>query len=250
MNPLESRYILEMRVDATSYTDAVQRVLVWADRRESRCVCCANVHSVMESFDDPQFRQCMNAADLVTSDGVPLVWGLRRLGVANATRVYGPDLVPAIIRAADREGLRIGFYGGAPETLKLLSEFTERRFPGLVGYQFSPPFRELTAEEDQMVVDRINASGVQILFVGLGCPKQEKWMAVHRQRVQAVMLGVGAAFDFLTGTKHQAPGWLQSAGLEWAFRLATEPKRLWRRYLKHNPRFVAHFAAQLLAVKH
>ena len=250
IQPPESRYILNMRVDATSYTDAVNRVLGWAARGESRYVCCANVHSVMESFDSPYFRNCMNAADLVTSDGVPLVWALRRLGVGMATRVYGPDLVPEIFRAADREGLRVGFYGGSPESLKLLLQVTEQQFPGLVGYGFSPPFRELSPEEDQMVVDRINASGVQILFVGLGCPKQEKWMADHRDRVRAVMLGVGAAFDFLTGRKPQAPDWLQSVGMEWLFRLAVEPRRLWRRYLKHNPRFVAHFAAQLLAVKH
>lgn len=239
-----------MRVDATSYADAVQRILDWAGRGESRYVCCANVHSVMESFDSPSFRACMNSADLVTSDGVPLVWGLRKLGVSSATRVYGPDLTPAVLRAADRAGLRVGFYGGKPDTLQRLTELTNREYPGLVGFHFSPPFRELTPEEDRVMVDRINASGVQILFVGLGCPKQERWMADHKDRVRAVMLGVGAAFDFLTGAKAQSPALLQTAGLEWLFRLCVEPKRLWRRYLKHNPRFVAHFAAQLMTLKH
>lgn len=247
---LESRYILNMRVDATTYEGAVERVIGWAAQRESRYVCCANVHSVMESFDSPQFRRCMNSADLVTSDGMPLVWALRSLGVSTATRVYGPDLVPALLRATDRAGLRIGFYGGTPDTLSTLLRLTERQYPGLTGYGFSPPYRELTREEDQMVVDRINRSGVQILLVGLGCPKQENWMAEHRHRIQAVMLGVGAAFDFLAGMKAQAPDWLQSAGLEWLFRLAVEPKRLWRRYLKHNPRFVAHFMAQLVNVRY
>jgi N-acetylglucosaminyldiphosphoundecaprenol N-acetyl-beta-D-mannosaminyltransferase len=249
-NNLESRYILEMRVDATSYASAVETVVGWARNGESRYVCCANVHSVMESFDSPQLRKCMNEADLVTSDGMPLVWALRSLGVPAATRVYGPDLVPKVLRAADREGLRVGFYGGSPDTLKLLSHLTHQQFPGLVGFEFSPPFRELSPEEDHGIVERINASGVQVLFVGLGCPKQERWMAEHKDRVQAVMLGVGAAFDFLTGAKPQAPGWMQSMGLEWMFRLAVEPERLWRRYLKHNPRFVAHFAAQLLTLKH
>ena len=247
---LESRYILNMRVDATNYADAVNRVLGWASRGESRYVCCANVHSVMESFDSPQLRRCFNTADLVTSDGMPLVWALRRLGVGDATRVYGPDLVPAVLQAADREGLRVGFYGGKNTALDLLLKTTERDYPGLVGYGFSPPFRELTPQEDEMVVERINASGVQILFIGLGCPKQEKWMADHKHRIRAVMLGVGAAFDFLTGQKAQAPRLLQSAGLEWLFRLCVEPKRLWKRYLKHNPRFVAHFAAQLMSPKH
>jgi N-acetylglucosaminyldiphosphoundecaprenol N-acetyl-beta-D-mannosaminyltransferase len=239
-----------MRVDATSYGDVVGRVLGWASRGESRYVCFANVHSVMESFDSTNFRACMNAADLVTSDGMPLVWALRQLGVSHATRVYGPDLVPSLLRAADREGLRVGFYGGTPDAVTRLQQFAEQQYPGLVGYAFSPPFRELSPEEDQAIVDRINASGTPILFVGLGCPKQEKWMADHRDRIQAVMLGVGAAFDFLTGAKAQAPDWLQAAGLEWLFRFAVEPKRLWRRYLKHNPRFVAHFAAQLLDYRH
>jgi N-acetylglucosaminyldiphosphoundecaprenol N-acetyl-beta-D-mannosaminyltransferase len=248
--PLESRYILQMRVDATTYGGAVERVIGWAGRRESRYVCCANVHSVMESFDNDSFRRCINSADLVTSDGMPLVWALRRLGVSSATRVYGPDLVPALLRAADRAGLRVGFYGGTPDTLSTLLRVTEGQYPGLIGYGFSPPFRELTPEEDQTVVDRINRSGVQILFVGLGCPKQEKWMADHQHRIRAVMLGVGAAFDFLAGMKAQAPAWLQAAGLEWLFRLAVEPKRLWRRYLKHNPRFVAHFMAQLVSLRY
>ena len=239
-----------MRVDATSYQDAVNRILGWATHGESRYVCCANVHSVMESVDSSDFRGCMNGADLVTSDGIPLVWALRLLGIARAARVYGPDLVPAVLRAADRQGLRIGFYGGTSETLRLLLDKTERQFPGLVGYGFSPPFHDLTPDQDESVVQRINASGIQILFVGLGCPKQEQWMAAHRERVQAVMLGVGAAFDFLTGMKPQAPAWMQGAGLEWLFRLAVEPKRLWRRYLKHNPRFVAHFAAQLMTPRH
>lgn len=239
-----------MRVDATSYADAVNRVVGWAGAGESRYVCIANVHSVMESFDDRRFQRCVNAADLVTSDGMPLVWALRRLGVPTATRVYGPDLMPAVLKAADIEGLRVGFYGGAPDTLKRLSALTDRQYPGLLGYSFSPPFRDLSPDEDQMIVDRINASGVQILFVGLGCPKQERWMADHKHRVKAVMLGVGAAFDFLTGTKPQAPRWLQSAGMEWLFRLAVEPGRLWQRYLKHNPRFVARFAAQLMTLRH
>ena len=249
VQPLESRYILATRVDATTYADTVERVLGWAGRGESRYVCCATVHSVMESFDRPTFRRSMNDADLVTSDGMPLVWALRRLGIANATRVYGPDLMPAVLQAADAQGLRVGFYGGTPDALKVLADHTEQQYPGLLGYRFSPPFRELSPSEDQMIVDRINASGVQILFVGLGCPKQEQWMADHRNRVQAVMLGVGAAFDFLSGAKLQAPRWMQAAGLEWLFRLAAEPRRLWRRYLKQNPRFVAHFAAQLLAFR-
>ena len=155
-----------------------------------------------------------------------------------------------VLQAAERHGVPVGFYGGSPETLEKLLAVVKVRFPGLrVVYSFSPPFRPLAAEEDQRVTEEINQSGARILFVGLNTPKQDWWMAEHRGRVQAVMLGVGAAFDFIAGTKPQAPRWMMRIGLEWLFRLATEPRRLWRRYLRHNPRFVVLFAMQLLRLK-
>lgn len=253
MNPaaaLESRSILGTRADATSYPDAVARVLGWARAAESRYVAVATVHQVMEGYDSPEFRQIMNEADLVTPDGMPLVWGLRLLGVRPATRVYGPDLTPAVLEAAEREGVPVGFYGGSEAVLKRLLEALRRRFPALkVAYAWAPPFRPLTPEEDAAVVATIADSGARILFIGLGAPKQERWMAAHRGRVPAAMLGVGAAFDFLAGTKPQAPRWMMAAGLEWLFRLVCEPRRLWRRYAKHNPRFVTLFAMQLLGLR-
>ena len=250
MPPVQHRYILGMRVDATSYGGATERVLAWARTGESRYVCVATVHMVMEAYDDPGFRDAVNAADLVTPDGMPLVWMLRLLGVRGQQRVYGPDLTLHVCRAAARESVRVGFYGGRPEALDVLVRNLQDRFPGLqVAYAWSPPFRPLTEEEDTRVVEEINASGTRILFVGLGCPKQERWMAEHRGRVRAVMLGVGAAFDFHAGRVRQAPRWMQHAGLEWLFRLAMEPRRLWRRYAKHNPRFVALALAQLLGVR-
>ena len=144
----------------------------------------------------------------------------------------------------------MGFYGGTQETLDRLLDVVGKRFRRLrVPYAYSPPFRPLTPEEDAQVVEAINESGARILFVGIGCPKQERWMAAHRDRVRAVMLGVGAAFDFLAGAKPHAPRWMQTAGLEWLFRLLTEPRRLWKRYLKHNPRFLVLFARQLLTAR-
>lgn len=250
-NGLEStlrRSILGMRVDATSYPDACRRVIHWAHRAESRYVCVATVNNVMESYDSAAFRRIMNAADLVTPDGMPLVWGLRLLGVPRATRVYGPDLTPLLLQAAEREGLPVGFHGAAPPVIHRLLEAVQRRFPSLrIGYACAPPFRPQTPEEDEETVRQIRRSGARILFVGLSTPKQERWMAAHRGRVPAVMLGVGAAFDFLAGVKPQAPRWMQSAGLEWLFRFASEPRRLWRRYLRHNPRFLAWFTLQVLA---
>lgn len=236
-----------MRVDAITYEDALSYVFAWSRARESRYVCVATVNNVMEAHNSGDFRRVMNEADLITPDGMPLVWALRLLGCRNARRVYGPDLTPALLEKAAVSGVPVGFYGASAETLRRLSDVLAVRFPGLhVVYQFSPPFRPLTPEEDQRVIDEINSSGARILFIGLNTPKQDYWMAAHKGHVRAVMLGVGAAFDFLAGTKRQAPRWMMPLGLEWLFRFATEPKRLWRRYLKHNPRFVVLFAVQLL----
>ena len=244
---LESRVIVGTRVDATSYPDAAARIIRWAEAGESRYVCVCTVHMVMEGYDDPSFQAIVNSADLVTPDGMPLVWGLRLLGIPSATRVYGPALTPIVCEYAARRGVPVGFYGGTPDVLEELRKRLTARFPGLqIPYAFSPPFRPPTPEEEQRTIEEIHAAGVRIVFVGLGCPKQERWMARHRGRLQAVMVGVGAAFDFIAGRKRQAPPWMQQAGLEWAFRLATEPRRLWRRYLYHNPRFVTLFGLQLL----
>jgi N-acetylglucosaminyldiphosphoundecaprenol N-acetyl-beta-D-mannosaminyltransferase len=245
--PVEARRILGTRVDATSYGHAADAVLGWAGAGESRYVCVATVNNLIEAYDDPAYRQVMEDADLVTPDGMPLVWALRLLGVAGASRVYGPDLTPVLCERAATGGVPVGFYGSTPEVLGDLTANLARRHPRLrVVYAVSPPFRPLTAAEDAEMVARVNASGARLLFVGLGAPKQERWMADHQGRIEAVMLGVGAAFDFLAGRKRQAPAALQRLGLEWLFRLASEPRRLWRRYLYRNPRFVALFGAELV----
>jgi N-acetylglucosaminyldiphosphoundecaprenol N-acetyl-beta-D-mannosaminyltransferase len=200
---------------------------------------------VMEAHDDPAFRDVVNGADLVTPDGVPLVWALRALGVRHASRVYGPDLMLALCEAAEREKIPIGLYGGAEPVRSSLEAELRRRYPDLlIAYAHSPAFG--AGDEDGPESDRIRAADVGILFVALGCPRQERWMATQAGRIPAVMVGVGAAFDFLSGSKPQAPRALQKAGLEWAFRLASEPRRLWRRYTIHNPRFITLLAMQLI----
>lgn len=242
---IERRRVLEVSVDATSYADATRRVLAWGQNNESRYVCACNVHMVMEAHDDPSFREVVNGADLVTPDGMPLVWALRLLGVRDSTRVYGPDLMLALCAGAEREALPIGLYGGSASVLERVRKRLLEEFPGLdVTYAHSPPFER--GADEGVDIEAIVASGVRIVFVALGCPKQERWMAANRGTIPAVMVGVGAAFDFIAGSKHQAPALLQRAGLEWAFRLATEPRRLWRRYAMHNPRFVALLARQLV----
>ena len=250
VHDLESRHIVGMRVDGTSYDDAAERVIEWARTGESRYVCVASVNNVMHARDDAVYRDIMNAADLVTPDGMPLVWGLRSMGVGHATRVYGPTLTPKVCALAAHEGIPVAFYGGTPEVLERLHANLLRDHPALnIVYSWPPPFRPLTEEENQRVTADIKASGARIVFVGLGTPKQEQWMDRNRGTLDAVMLGVGAAFDFIAGQKKQAPKWMQDHGLEWLFRLVTEPKRLWKRYLYSNPRFVALFGTQLLRTK-
>lgn len=241
------RSILDTRVDATSYPEATARILGWARAGQSRYVCACNVHMVMEAHDRPDFRAVVNGADLVTPDGMPLVWALRRLGLPGQTRVYGPDLTLEVCRQAAAAGLPIGLYGSTPATLTALQASLRRQFPDLkIAYACAPPFGQPTPADDVATTQAINDSGTRILMVGLGCPKQERWVAAHRGRVAAVMLAVGAAFDFHAGTVKQAPRWMQAAGLEWVYRLFREPGRLGKRYLKHNPRFALLFLRQLL----
>ena len=239
-----------MRVDATNYAEATERILAWAGEGRSCYACVAAVNNIMEARASREYQTVMREAALVTSDGMPLVWALRALGVRDATRVYGPDLMPGVLESAARHGVPVGFYGGSKAVLNALLRKTAIRFPGLrVAYAWSPPFRALAPEEDAAQVQAMNDAGVRILFVGLGSPKQDRWMHAHQCNIHAVMLGVGAAFDFLAGAKPQAPRWMQRSGLEWLFRLSTEPLRLGPRYLSQNPRFAVLALAQLLRAR-
>ena len=240
--------VLGVRVAATDPLKSLTTVEGWIRHGERGFVCHANVHGVMEARHDAALRAAYTRADLVVPDGVPLVWVGRLRGRRTVHRVYGPDFMLLLTERAAASGYRVFFYGGAPGVAKTLADRLASRFPGLrvVGTE-SPPFRPLTPEEDREVVAHVNASGADIIWVGLGCPKQERWMAEHRAVLTApVLLGVGAAFDFHAGRVGQAPRWLMAAGLEWFFRLVTEPRRLWRRYLLYNPLFIALVARQLL----
>jgi N-acetylglucosaminyldiphosphoundecaprenol N-acetyl-beta-D-mannosaminyltransferase len=239
--------VLGTRVDATSYEDAAARIVEWAREGRSASVCAASVNNVMGAYDHRGFQLVMRRADLVTPDGMPLVWALHLFGVRTASRVAGPDLMPRVLRLAAASGIPVGFFGGTSEALTDLRSWAETMFPGLiVSFAYDPPFRAWSEQEEERVLREVAESGTRILFVGLGCPKQEIWMDRVRGRVPAVMVGVGAAFDFLSGRKRRAPVFLQRLGLEWLFRLASEPRRLWRRYVLKNPRFVVLFARQML----
>lgn len=239
--------VLDVQVDAITLADAVAWCARHVSERDPSYVCVANVHVVMEAHRDASFRDLVNAAGLTTPDGMPLVW-LGRRRYPETDRVYGPDLMLALCAEASGRGWRVYFHGGGPGVADALAAEMRRRHPGLiVAGADSPPFRPLTTEEDAAVADAINLARADVVFVGLGCPKQERWMAVNRSRLTApVLVGVGAAFDFHTGRVRQAPRWMMAAGLEWLFRLLQEPRRLWRRYLLYNPLFVALVFAQLV----
>jgi len=236
-----------MRVHATSYNATTAQILKWQSELKGRYICVANVHMCMETYDDENFRKVVNNADMIVPDGRPLIWGLKALGEKKVSQVRGSDLLLKICKEAENQNIPIGLYGGTPDSLKDFMKYLRNEFPKLnIPFFISPPFRPLTKEEDKNYIDGIHASGVRILFVGIGCPKQENWMAAHRNKVTCVMIGVGAAFDFFSGRKKHAPRWSQQIGLEWLFRFISEPRRLWKRYLKHNPRFVWYFFKQWL----
>jgi N-acetylglucosaminyldiphosphoundecaprenol N-acetyl-beta-D-mannosaminyltransferase len=212
-------------------------------------VTAAAVNLVMSAREDPEARTAVLDATLAVPDGQPLVWALRALGHARATRVYGPDLMARFCARAARAGTPIYLYGGrSPEALKLLERRLRERFAGLeIAGGLSPPFRPLTPAEEEQVIAAIDSSGAAVVWVGTGQPKQEKWMHHMRPRLSAPLLvGVGAAFDFHAGIVSQAPRWMQRSGLEWTYRLSREPRRLWRRYAHQNPRFVAGFIGQYI----
>jgi len=241
--------VLGSAIDALSWQDALDRIAVWAERSESRYVCACNAHSLVTASQDPGFREVINAADMAVPDGMPIAWSLAHLGFPAQERISGPDLMLRLCEHAAALGLPVFLFGSSPSTLQRLTENLLATLPDLrIAGSHSPPFRQQSAAEDEEMIELINASGAAIVFIGLGCPKQEIWMAEHRGKANAVMLGVGAAFDFHAGLKPQAPAWMQRIGLEWLFRLLTEPRRLWKRYLYHNPRFLVLAVADLFGM--
>ncbi len=239
--------VVSLLVDACNYETAIARIAELVAAGDGGYVCCATVHMAMEALDDSTFREIVNSASMVTPDGMPLVWMQRLQGKKEASQVRGPSLMPKLLAFATGEGLTVGFHGGSAQVLAEVQKRATAEFPGLeISYILSPPFRQISTAEDAEIIAKINGSKTQILFVGLGCPKQERWMAAHRSDTNAVMIGVGAAFDFYSGTAAESPEWLRNLGLEWFFRLVREPKRLWRRYLILNPRFIWHALHQLI----
>lgn len=240
--------VFGVQVSATTYDEAVEAILAAAKHRRSAAVSLHAAHAVVTASDDPALREKVNRFQMIAPDGQPVRWALNWLyGAGLKDRVYGPELTLRLCRAAAERGVSIYLYGSSPQVIEALSCKLVDKYPGLIiaGAE-APPFRPLSPEEDDAMVERINASGAGLVFIGLGCPKQDHFAADHMDRIQGVQVCVGAAFDFHAGNKRTAPAWMQRRGLEWLFRLGQEPRRLWKRYLVTNTLFLCKFGRQWL----
>jgi N-acetylglucosaminyldiphosphoundecaprenol N-acetyl-beta-D-mannosaminyltransferase len=244
--------VLGVRVNAVQIPQVVALMENWiATGKTGRYIAVTDMHSISEARTNGQFRDILNGASLVVPDGMPLVWLGRLRGFGLKRRVYGPELMMTFCQATSDKGYRHFLYGGAEGVAEQLVKVLRERCPNIaiVG-TYTPPFRALTAEEECDIVERITANRADVVWVGLGCPKQEQWMGYFRNKLNVpVMVGVGAAFDFHTGRQRQAPAWMRENGLEWFFRLVTEPRRLWRRYIIHGSDFVCNVGLELLRLR-
>lgn len=239
MNTFSTR-ILNCPVSIINMKETLNSLQDWVNSRDTNYICCVPAHAVMDVYDHPELTEVYEGSGLNTPDGMAIVWLLRWAGHKNVERVYGPDLLLAACAYGLQRGWKHYFYGGTSEAVEKLSATLQSKFSGLkvVGTE-SPPFRPLSADEETATIERIQAARPDIVWVGLGSPKQEIWMHEHVNSLGVpVLVGVGAAFDFLSGNKPQAPTWVQRSGLEWLYRLVSEPRRLWKRYLIGYPRFV------------
>jgi N-acetylglucosaminyldiphosphoundecaprenol N-acetyl-beta-D-mannosaminyltransferase len=239
--------VLDTPIDAVDSDIAVQKIIQWAHHRESRAVYFCNVHSLVTARIDSTFAQVLCNADLALPDGAPVAWVQRLRGAHSQKRISGPDLMWDYFRSVVGSEQSIYLYGAREDTLDALKANLCLAFPKLkIAGSYSPPFRSLTESEEAAIVSEINSSGAGTVWVSLGCPKQEKWIHAHRDKINAVMLGVGAAFDFHAGTCRRAPTWMRENGFEWLYRLIQEPSRLWRRYLLTNSLFIIYASREII----
>jgi N-acetylglucosaminyldiphosphoundecaprenol N-acetyl-beta-D-mannosaminyltransferase len=231
--------VIGTSINALSLDQHVEQIIAWAKRNTSRSVCVANVHMLMEAHWNRTFKQILRSADLVTPDGMPLVWMLKLLGADGQERVAGMDLLNSLCQKAQSQNVSVFFLGSQAQILAKMQHRLEQAYPALKIVGMEPlPFRPLTPNEDQDIIDQINQTQAGLLFVSLGCPKQEHWMAQHRGKINATMIGLGGVFPIYAGMQKYAPQWVRNLGLEWAYRLSQEPRRLWRRYATTIPPFI------------
>lgn len=249
--PTKRLDLISLQLSIGTYNQAMDWIIDAAHRHESRSVCFANVHMAVEVKQSAEFANVVNGADWVAADGVPLVWGLRGLYGQQQDRIAGMDMLPDLLKRAVSEKLSVFFYGSTPDVLDRTKQACERLYPGVqIAGMISPPFRPLTVEEESVIAKRITDSGANLVFVALGCPKQEQWMARMRNHIPAVLLGIGGALPVLAGEQKRAPEWMQNLGMEWVFRLAQEPRRLFKRYAVTNSLYVWHVGKQWISQLH
>lgn len=244
--------ILGMHVDMVQIDNVAKIMEGWiANRSFGNYIVISNINDVAVSKKDIKVREAVNCSSLSVPDGISLVILARIYGYRLKRRVYGPDLIFEFLEGSYDKGYSHFFYGSTPQTLDLLIKKLNLKFPNLkIAGFYSPPFRPLTEKEDSEIVEMINKSSPDVLWVGLGCPKQQLWMYEHKDKLKVpVMVGIGAAFDFLAGVKPQAPKFIRDRGFEWLFRLITEPKRLWRRYLIGGLTFLGFFLKEFISIK-
>jgi N-acetylglucosaminyldiphosphoundecaprenol N-acetyl-beta-D-mannosaminyltransferase len=243
--------LLGVKVSCTTLSSACAQIFQWVEEKARRYVCIAPVATLVDAQLNPSYATVVNAADLVTPDGMPVVWLAKARGCAEIERTYGPDLMSLVCNKGQQKGLRHFFYGSTASTLLQLQKHLTALYPNLIiAGTYSPAFYPKAVRESEEVIRLINESKADILWIGLGSPKQDFWMSIHRPLLNVpVMVGAGAAFDFISGVKPQAPKWMQKSGLEWMFRLGCEPKRLWKRYLIGNTLFIFYIVRDLFRKK-
>lgn len=242
--------IISIDISCLSYTEFIKEISERAKERRSSYVCVANVHMCIEAYDNETFKTIVNSADYVTPDGMPLAKGIKWLYGISQERVAGMDLLPDLLKESEKQGLKVYFYGGSEKTQQSTEDYIHKNYAHLnaVGY-YSPPFRALSSEEEIQIITNINNSGAQLVFVALGCPKQEKWMASMKGKINACMIGIGGALPVLIGEQKRAPRWMQNLSLEWFYRFIQEPKRLFKRYAYTNSKFIFLLLKQKMTVK-
>lgn len=247
---MQKQKIINSLISTKSYQSFIESFIQLSNMNSSSYVCVCNVHMVIEGYKDPEFQEVINQANLTTPDGMPLAKAIKWLYGIEQERVSGMDLMPDLIKECAQQNLSIYFYGSTDEILSKVIQKASDIFPNLkICGAYSPPFRELTPQEKKEIIKQINQTTPNFVFVALGCPKQEKWMAEHKEKVQSCMIGLGGAFEVYAGIKGRAPLWMQKTSLEWLYRLLQDPKRLWKRYLYTNSLFIFLLSKQIIATK-
>jgi N-acetylglucosaminyldiphosphoundecaprenol N-acetyl-beta-D-mannosaminyltransferase len=245
---LPTKKVLDFPITALRFEEQIQAIMQWASARASKTVCVANVHMLMEAHWNPEFANVLQNADVVTPDGMPLVWMMRWMGARDQDRVAGMDILQGLCQQAQTQNVSVFFLGSQTEILSRMRSRLEQEFPKLKIAAMEPlPFRPLTETEDAELINKVNSSGAGLVFVSLGCPKQENWMAQHQGKIQAVMLGMGGVFPVYAGIHKRAPRIVRELGFEWLYRWIQEPRRLWSRYMKTIPPFIWLATKQLLS---